>query len=57
MGAGVSGGGQQSGGGMGDDLPGRLGMQMGGNSLGKALAIQEEPALKDENYNKNNFNF
>ena len=58
MGAGVSGGGEQSGGSQfGDNLPGRLGMQMGGNSLGKALALEEDPALKDENYNKNNFNF
>lgn len=59
MGAGVSGGGENSGGGnnLGDNLSTRLGMQMGGNSLGKALAIQEEPALQDENYNKNNFNF
>lgn len=58
MGAGVSGGGENSGGGnnLGDNLSTRLGMQMG-VSLGKALAIQEEPALQDENYNKNNFNF
>lgn len=28
----------------------------GNTSLGRFLALEEEPALKDTNYNKNNFN-
>lgn len=54
-GAGISGGGQSNK--MGDDLPGRLGAAQAQNSLGKAIAYQEEPALNDQNYNLNNFNF
>jgi hypothetical protein len=29
----------------------------GGESLGRRLAIQEEPALEEDNYNYNNFSF
>ena len=28
-----------------------------GNSLGKALAVEPDVALEDENFNYNNFNF
>jgi len=54
-GAGISGGGQSNK--MGDDLPGRLGLSQSDSSLGKAIAYQEDPALNDQNYNLNNFNF
>lgn len=55
MGGGISGGGESNK--FGDDLPGRLGMSTAQNSLGKAIAYQEDPALNDQNYNLNNFNF
>lgn len=57
MGAGVSGGGENQmkvyGGGVntGQQPP------SSGSSLGKALAVEPDVALQDENYNYNNFNF
>lgn len=54
-GSGISGGGVNS----MDNLSGRLGLggQQGGNSLGKALAVEQDPALDDKNFNRNNFSF
>ncbi len=53
-GAGISGGGQNN---MGDDLPNRLGVGQSASSYGKAIAVEDEPGLNDQNYNLNNFNF
>lgn len=53
-GAGISGGGQNN---MGDDLPNRLGVGQSSSSFGKAIAVEDEPGLNDQNYNLNNFNF
>lgn len=53
-GAGISGGGQNN---MGDDLPNRLGVRQSTSSFGKAIAVEDEPGLNDQNYNLNNFNF
>jgi len=57
MGANVSGGGENqmkvySGG-----VNNQASSSDGGNSLGKALAVEPDAALEDENYNYNNFNF
>lgn len=55
MGSGVTGGGEDAmkvhGGGMSGGTPSM------GQSLGRELAIEEEPALADENHNENNFSF
>ena len=57
MGANVSGGGENqmrvSSGGVNNQAS----SSDGGNSLGKALAVEPDAALEDENYNYNNFNF
>ena len=57
----------QSGGGVtggGEDMlkisggsPSRMGASQGEESLGRALAVEEEPALEQDNYNYNNFSF
>ena len=57
MGANVSAGGENqmriSGGGVNNQAS----SSDGGSSLGKALAVEPDAALEDENYNYNNFNF
>ena len=54
-------GGSITGGSGGKSPQGQAGGAMGeptsGSSLGRALAVEQEPALEGQNYNNNNFNF
>lgn len=57
MGAGVSGGGENQMKVYGGGVNTQAAPPTSGTSLGKALAIEPEIALQDENFNYNNFNF
>lgn len=57
MGANVSGGSQNQMKVYGGNVNMQQSVPENGNSLGKALAVEPDVALQDENYNYNNFNF
>ena len=57
MGANVSGGGESQMKVYGGNVNTQQSVPENGNSLGKALAVEPDVALQDENYNYNNFNF